>query len=149
MDLKHGTGIYVWGRSSVDNAGDKYEGQFQDGNASGVGRTTFEDGYSVCMFTHTKHEPRTEILGYKKTLKRKEKEQASAHSECEMVGFVHRGWHKGRYFKGKMHGWGIMRTGSSAMLWHNQSIGVEYFSHPINVRGFDFLLAYVPMGVPA
>ena len=22
-----------------------------------------------------------------------------------------RGWHKGRYFKGKMHGWGVMRTG--------------------------------------
>jgi len=27
------------------------------------------------------------------------------------VSLSDRGWHKGRYYKGKMHGWGIMRTG--------------------------------------
>lgn len=43
-DLKHGTGLYIWGPGSGDVSGDKYEGQFKDGKACGIGRTVFSDG---------------------------------------------------------------------------------------------------------
>jgi hypothetical protein len=36
--------VYVWGRSSGDVAGDKYEGTFKDGMAHGPGKTVFSDG---------------------------------------------------------------------------------------------------------
>ena len=42
-DGKNGLGIYVWGKGSGDVAGDKFEGDFKDGNADGVGRTLFND----------------------------------------------------------------------------------------------------------
>jgi hypothetical protein len=43
-DLKHGMGVYFWGPSAGDCAGDKYEGNFKDGTASGLGVTVFSDG---------------------------------------------------------------------------------------------------------
>eukprot|EP00802_Teleaulax_amphioxeia_P007860 Tamp_07868.p1 GENE.Tamp_07868~~Tamp_07868.p1 ORF type:complete len:289 (+),score=49.99 Tamp_07868:1406-2272(+) len=85
FDLKHGQGVYLWGPGSGDVCGDKYEGQFADGSASGIGRTTFSDG----------------------------------------------GWHKGRYFKGKMHGWGVMRTADGyeyAGSWKDDEMNGDFMT---------------------
>jgi hypothetical protein len=43
-DKKDGLGTYMWGTSSGDVAGDKFEGHFKNGNCDGYGRTLFNDG---------------------------------------------------------------------------------------------------------
>jgi len=42
-----------------------------------------------------------------------------------------RGWHKGSYFNGKMHGWGVMRTADGyeyVGIWKDDEMNGEFMT---------------------
>ena len=44
LGLAHGRGVMVYGASRADNAGDRFEGQFQQGRRQGSARYVWADG---------------------------------------------------------------------------------------------------------
>jgi hypothetical protein len=44
---------------------------------------------------------------------------------------AHSGWHKGTYYKGKMHGWGVMRTADGyeyVGVWKDDEMNGEFMT---------------------
>ena len=44
LGLAHGRGVMIYGASRADNAGDRFEGQFQQGRRQGSARYVWADG---------------------------------------------------------------------------------------------------------